>query len=454
MAIFDKPNLVNIVWASGGDRVIPDPVKVATGWLAEVPPRQYFNYIDWKQDQWIAYSNQRGIPEWDNETEYLSNRSFVQASDGSIYQCLVTGIDIEPTTDTQNRWRRVAIEEAPVNGRQFVRRNRAWQELDSTAFAPAVHTHGMNQVIGLENALNNKLSVTGTTPTLNSASSISIRLDSTPADTQNMLLGRSGGSDNWRVGKTFTTSDDIYLDSIKYNTHLILRSDRVLANRDLYVNTSMVWHEGNFTPANYANVVHVHSISQVTGLQSALDNTLKNTTGGEQTITSASSCVINLSATGTGSNYIRGRQDGTNRWYLGEADGGVNTIFNSYRHSTAIQLRAGDVYATKAIVSAGNIQGFSDERLKTMTGTLEGTWDRVKEIKSYYHFWNDKAPESLPRDVQQIAFSAQEVQRQFPELVSNTEGDILAMDYGKMCVVLLDVVKQLQERVEALEGER
>ena len=40
---FLKPENLNNVWASGGDRLYPGDTKYASGWGVEIPPRQYFN---------------------------------------------------------------------------------------------------------------------------------------------------------------------------------------------------------------------------------------------------------------------------------------------------------------------------------------------------------------------------------------------------------------------------
>lgn len=253
MAAYSKPNLINVVWASGGDRVAPDIAKYNTGWLAEIPPRQYFNFIDWKQDQWAAYSNQIGIPEWDSETEYQAGKSVVQGTDGNIYQAVATTTGTDPVVDTASRWRRVAVEDAPSNGRQYVRRNHAWQEIDSTAFAPAVHTHPISQINGLQNALNNKLDITGTTPVLNSVGSITLRLTSVE-NSANSITGRVGTTDNWSVGKASASSDNVGIRSFTLGTSLFLRENDVFVNKDLYVNSDLVFHQGNLNPSIYAPI--------------------------------------------------------------------------------------------------------------------------------------------------------------------------------------------------------
>lgn len=104
MAQFNKPSNINDVWASGGDSIYPGDTKYATGWQVEIPPRQYFNFIDNKQDQMLAHINQHGIVVWDSETEYQANKSYVQGSDGTIYRAIQTHTNQDPVADVTNTY--------------------------------------------------------------------------------------------------------------------------------------------------------------------------------------------------------------------------------------------------------------------------------------------------------------------------------------------------------------
>jgi hypothetical protein len=112
MAQFLKPSNLNNVWASGGDRIYPGDTKYATGWQVEIPPRQYFNEIDYKQDQMLAHLNQHGIPVWDSETEYQADRSYVQGSTGTVYRCVQTHTAQNPDLDTNNDYWIIAFASA------------------------------------------------------------------------------------------------------------------------------------------------------------------------------------------------------------------------------------------------------------------------------------------------------------------------------------------------------
>ena len=113
MAEITKPVDINKIWASAGDVLAPSDSKIATGWSVEIPPRQWFNYIDWKQDQAIAHINQHGIPVWDNTTEYqwssTGTKSICMGSDGTIYRTKQVSINQNPVTDTTDTYWEIAF---------------------------------------------------------------------------------------------------------------------------------------------------------------------------------------------------------------------------------------------------------------------------------------------------------------------------------------------------------
>jgi hypothetical protein len=103
MTIITKPNYTNI-WSSGGAKVAPNDTKIQQGWTAEVPPFQYENWIQNRQDQFIAHVNQRGIPVWDGLSEYEGGGlSYTQGSNGVVYKSVTASgpslVVQNPTTD-------------------------------------------------------------------------------------------------------------------------------------------------------------------------------------------------------------------------------------------------------------------------------------------------------------------------------------------------------------------
>ena len=96
MANILKPSGVNNIWAATGTKTDPGVAKANTGWVVELPPYQTANWIEFRQDSFIAHVNQHGIPEWDSTTEYQANLSYVKGSDGLVYKCLTTNTNTDP----------------------------------------------------------------------------------------------------------------------------------------------------------------------------------------------------------------------------------------------------------------------------------------------------------------------------------------------------------------------
>lgn len=113
MAQILKPTNLSLTWASGGDVLNPGDTKYATGWQVEIPPRQWFNYLDNRQDTAIAHINQHGIPVWDSSTEYQYGvsgvKSLVMGSDGTVYRAKQTNTGQDPTTDVTDTYWEIAF---------------------------------------------------------------------------------------------------------------------------------------------------------------------------------------------------------------------------------------------------------------------------------------------------------------------------------------------------------
>lgn len=108
-----KPSNLSLTWASGGDILDPGNTKYATGWQVEIPPRQWFNYLDNRQDTAIAHINQHGVAVWDAGTEYQADKSYVQGpTNGTIYRCVQTHINQNPETDVVNTYWIIAFASA------------------------------------------------------------------------------------------------------------------------------------------------------------------------------------------------------------------------------------------------------------------------------------------------------------------------------------------------------
>lgn len=95
--IHNKPDYSQI-WSEKGAISAPNPAKVERGWVDEKPPFQIANWIENRQDKAIAYLLQKGIPEWDSETEYDGGNSFVNRG-GQLYQAISNSVGADPALD-------------------------------------------------------------------------------------------------------------------------------------------------------------------------------------------------------------------------------------------------------------------------------------------------------------------------------------------------------------------
>ena len=164
MAQFIKPENLNNVWASGGDRIYPGDTKYATGWQVEIPPRQYFNEIDYKQDQMLAHLNQHGIPVWDNETEYQADQSYVQGSTGTIYRCVLTHTNQNPDLDVSNTYWIIAFASAgdfytaTESDARYARISNNGSEYNSATFRTNINVYSKAETY-TKNEVDNKTTV-------------------------------------------------------------------------------------------------------------------------------------------------------------------------------------------------------------------------------------------------------------------------------------------------------
>ena len=104
MPLFTKPQFNN-VWASSGTKLMPETTKILQGWVVEIPPYEFDNWIQNRQDALLAHINQVGIPMWDQTVEYQATKSYVQGTtSGVVYRAVTTNTNVNPELDIQGNW--------------------------------------------------------------------------------------------------------------------------------------------------------------------------------------------------------------------------------------------------------------------------------------------------------------------------------------------------------------
>ena len=160
------------------------------------------------------------------------------------------------------------------------------------------------------------------------------------------------------------------------------------------------------------------------------------------------------------------RSTGSSGWYNQTYAGGINM-----EDSTWVRVYGSKAfYVANQIAAAGNITAYySDERLKTKTGDIEGALEKIKQLNGFYYVENDLAKEKgYNTDNQQVALSAQDVQAVMPEavslapfdmktledgtIVSQSGEDYLTVDYARLVPLLVEAIKEQQQQIDELKA--
>lgn len=110
---------------------------------------------------------------------------------------------------------------------------------------------------------------------------------------------------------------------------------------------------------------------------------------------------------------------------------------------------------TGTIRATGDITAsYSDDRLKIRIENISDALHKVNELNGFYYRPNDTAQALGYVDKIEIGVSAQEVEKQFPELVTEAPIDskYLTVKYDKLVPVLIEAIKELTYRLDILEN--
>lgn len=126
-----------------------------------------------------------------------------------------------------------------------------------------------------------------------------------------------------------------------------------------------------------------------------------------------------------------------------------NAQFNSLGVGTAGSGTTGEIRATNNVTAY-----YSDDRLKTRLGSIEGALDKVKTLDTFYYEANETAQALGYEAIREVGISAQQVQAVMPETVAPAPIDdkYLTVRYERLVPLLLAAIKELEAKVAALEA--
>jgi hypothetical protein len=119
-----------------------------------------------------------------------------------------------------------------------------------------------------------------------------------------------------------------------------------------------------------------------------------------------------------------------------------NTAFYLDPNSTGTSLNVAG-----AIVAAGNVTAFSDIRVKDNVETIPNALDKLDQIRGVTYTRTDLDD----KEQRYAGVIAQEIEAVLPEAVRDL-GNIKAVDYNATIGLLIQAVKELTDKVKALEA--
>ena len=138
MTTVTKPEMTT-AWGTTGSISTPTTAKQSQGWVSEIPPLEYFNWLDNRQDTYLQHIDQGGVPEWDATVSYVANYSYTKRN-GVVYGCIVSNTGSDPST-TPSDW--VAMPSPTTAGHLVTARNILDDGNGNTTVASLTSTNGV-----------------------------------------------------------------------------------------------------------------------------------------------------------------------------------------------------------------------------------------------------------------------------------------------------------------------
>jgi hypothetical protein len=77
--------------------------------------------------------------------------------------------------------------------------------------------------------------------------------------------------------------------------------------------------------------------------------------------------------------------------------------------------------------------------------------NKLSNINGKYYEWNDKMKDLTGKTGFEYGVIAQELQKEFPEMVNVEESGYLSVDYKQLIPVLIEAVKELKMEIDLLK---
>jgi hypothetical protein len=104
------------------------------------------------------------------------------------------------------------------------------------------------------------------------------------------------------------------------------------------------------------------------------------------------------------------------------------------------------------ICATGSIGSCSDMRYKKDLSPITHSLQSVLSLSGFYYQWKkDEYPGMQFSNSRQLGFSAQEVEKLFPEIVMTDDNGYKSVDYARLTPVLVEAIKEQQKQIDELK---
>jgi len=351
----------------------------------------------------------------------------------------------------------------------------------NTTIADDSHNHTISNVDGLQAALDGKLG-TGSNAVSASNAENADKLDGYHAestrDTPNTIPVRDAngylhlGWINTTSGNTNSTINRIYAsydDNIRYITPDTLKSQLGL------------WHTGNDGAGSGLDADTVDGLQASSFLRSDTADTKAGnlTIAGNLTVDNNNNTTVDIISDDGGMSELRlyGNTQGTGRLFVGQSTsygGGIEYNGDDSPSTTGAGIdyialyrrdQSQDEWTAKNYATnndwyfRGNVTAYaSDQRLKENITTINNALDKVTMLRGVTFDWKEDCKDKgfLPSAKHETGVIAQEVQKVIPDAVVPAPFDekYLTVKHEKIIPVLIQAIKELNAKVDQLEGAR
>ena len=259
------------------------------------------------------------------------------------------------------------------------------------------------------------------------------------------ILVATGDIGNGQVTDVKLANDAVVADKIAQNA---VESDAIKAD-----NVTRAKIAANAVGADELDETASYVVEALTVNNMILDGSSITTSGTGTQLTLDAEGDINLD---TNSGVIAFKDNATSILNIANSTGDVDLTVSTADKNFTIKGTDGSAAITALSISMANggaatfnndVTAFSDARLKENVSTIENALDKVDNLRGVNYTHKATGDEK-------IGVIAQEVEEILPQVVLTADDEMQtkSVDYGKLCAVLIEAVKELKKEVEELRG--